>query len=365
MRSEKAELVSLNRRDFLKLSLASAVVAKLSTIKEIEPQGTDSREFLNLNERVSEILSLVEPLSFDIQGNLVKETIDGSSERIETIPTKFSRHQEKQVESVDLLVVHYDGNDRYWDLGDYKVERHAESIVWLLDRNGFSVHWCVDGFPIGEKEEGVESGYGVLQTHKTSGDTSLPLVGAHVKMEVGDETKLETLEIFKSLGINSNLQSLYERRVGSFNFHTAGFEQVGTQFDLGFPSKNQADSQQLANALSLTVAVMRQFNLSAWDVVGHHEVQKFKFDPGDYYMATLRFLLGVAALQDKAPNDLVFSNYRGPKKEKRYFETIYQYLEQRKPYGYLWHWKDYVGYDDFMDSLNTWYFITDRLKFLR
>ena len=344
----------LGRRQFIELGFKAPIALSLpSFLTEGEID-----EALPLNERVAEIFSLVEPLSFDSKGNLVVERESKEEpdvrvfRRVETIPTQYSMTETRRVNKVELLVVHYDGNDRFWDVSGTKVERHAESTVWLLDRNGFSTHWCVDGFPIEELKEGFVSGYGVLQTQPGSGDSKLPLIGAHVKMGVEDDSKVDTLQLFGKLGIQSRLQSLYERKVGSFNFHTVGFEQVGTDFDLGFPSKNQPDNQQIANALSLSIAVMKQHNLTVWDVVGHHEVQELKSDPGDYYMATLRFRLGVATLKGELPESLVFAGYEEAPDKEAYFRKVYEYLSERKK-GWLWHWKDLVGYDEFMKSLSA------------
>lgn len=343
----------IGRRQILELGLKAPLVLLATRLRPGQPEvGADIPEGLALNERVTEILSLIEPLSFDSQGNLVKETPKGELEKVTAIPTVYSQETTEKVEEVSLLVVHYDGNDRFWQFDDYQVERHAESVVWLLDRNGYSAHWCVDGFPIGNRTKGVESGYGVLQTQQASGDAALPLIGAHVKMKLEDANKLKTVDVFARLRITSNLHSLYNRQIESFNFHTVGFEQVGTEFDAGFPTKNQPDNQQIANALSLTIAVIKQHSLTAWDVVGHHEVQELKLDPGDYYMATLRFLLGVAAIKGEIPNHQVFTGYDGAPDKEAYFKKVYGYLSERKN-GWLWHWKDLVGFDEFMKSLST------------
>lgn len=351
----------LGRRNFLELG--ATTLAALAFPNKLIPEyssNTDISEFLLLNDRVSEILSFTVPLAFDPEGNLLQRTKDGQNQQVSAIPTKYSLQQEDKVESVSLLVVHNDGNSRFWELENYRVERHAESIVWLLDRNGLSAHWCVDGFPIGEKQKGI-SGYGVLQTHKPSGDVNFPRYGAHVRMEVEDDHKLKTLEIFKNTKIDSNIQELYRANVKSFNFHTVGFEQVGRDYDLNFPIENQPDNQQIANALSLSIAVMKQHRLTPWDVVGHHEVQELKIDPGDYYMATLRFMLGVAAIEGKAPKNLVFAHFRGRRRELKYFGTIYKYLKQRKPYGRLDAWKDYIGFNNVMNSLEYWYLTRGRI----
>src|SRR3989344_9478910 len=163
----------LGRRQFIELGFKAPIALSLPgflTEGEID-------ETLVLNERVAEIVSLVEPLSFDSVGNLVVERVSKEEpdvkvfKRVETIPTQYSMTETRKVNKVELLVVHYDGNDRFWDVAGTKVERHAESTVWLLDRNGFSAHWCVDGFPIARKLKGVEGGYGVLQTQPGSKDS--------------------------------------------------------------------------------------------------------------------------------------------------------------------------------------------------
>jgi hypothetical protein len=75
-------------------------------------------------------------------------------------------------------------------------------------------------------------------------------------------------------------------------------EQSGNDFSKYFPA-NMPPNREIANLLSLTAAVARRYDLKIWDILGHNEVQQ-KPDPGNEYMAILRFLL--AQLYQQQPD---------------------------------------------------------------
>ena len=366
----------LTRREFLQLSGAVGALAgtaRIGLIPAREPtvhEQSDISEILVVNERVSEILSYYTPLSFDEQGNLLFETQDEYQRTItlstSLLPTEFSKHVKEKVESVELLVVHYDAGLRYLLDG---TERNARNTVKGLNGNdpdgdgrGASVQWCVDGFPI-SRNENREGGYGILQTQYASGAADKPYRGKHVYIGIDlasgekDINILETVELFKNLGIKSNLENLVKQGrylQSGLNKYSVGFEQIGIYFDPGFPDTDQPTRRQVANALSLTTACMRQFSLTPWDIVGHHEIQQ-KSDPGYYYMGTFRFLIGVAALKGLVPQDLVFDDIDGKYRELRYFEKVAETVRAINRYGRYGLWEDYIGYKKFIDSLNDWY----------
>lgn len=363
----------LDRRGFLQFSVG-AITAFVGTRRglatEIGPQLIDVNEVLELNERVREIFSHYTPLAFDGQGNLLFESVDDSKKPIylqtSLLPTEFSKSVKEKVKSVKILVVHFDAAVRYLRDG---TERNAKNTVNGLNGNdpdgdgiGASTQWCVDGFPISRNENG-EGGYGVLQTQFSSGDPERPYRGKHIFIGIDlksgqeDVNAIETIERFNKLGIKSNLERLVTERKyrhASLNKYSVGFEQIGTYFDPGFPDFDQPTRRQYANSLALTLICMKQFGLTPWDVVGHHEIQQ-KSDPGYYYMGTFRFLIGVAALKGLVPKELVFEEEDGVRKELKYFERVNESVLTINRYGRHPQWQTYVGYQDLVDSLNLWY----------
>jgi hypothetical protein len=336
----------LSRREFIQFWLLTGGGLFLRNLhKESET---------SLNERVAEIMALVEPLGFDAEGNLcqLKAGKNGPDCRLSLIPTHFNEVRREPMEAVKLLVVHYDAGERYRENG---VERTALNTVNGLNGNdpdgngiGPSVHWCIDNFPIQRNETGA-GGFGILQTQEASGDPFLPFAGLHVSTAPSDvdPNRTRTRDRFVGLRIDSNLNGLVADDDRDFNLVSLGYEQVGTYFEERFPSDVEPPRRQLANAVSLCLAVMTEFHLSPWDIIGHHELQQ-KSDPGDYHLATLRFLLGVAAIQGKIRPQLVFGN----ESARIYFDKVADYLVLVDRYGRFNAWKQFVGFDAFVDSLD-------------
>jgi len=314
---------------------------------------TEGGESLLLNEKVSDILSRIEPLSFDSQGNLVilDEAEDTIAKPFVVIPTNESQEKAKKGELVDevrLLVVHSDGAPRLKSSG---VPRTALSTLAGLNSNGVSTHWSIDEFPIRLEHEG-EGGFGILSTQSASGDASRPYEGAHVLIGIeiktgrADVTRINTVDIFKKLGIESNLIDLVDEGTTDLDKYSVGFEQIGWYLSRNFP-ENFPPNQQIANVLSLTLANMEQYLLTPWDIVGHHEIQE-KRDPGDEFMAVLRFLIGVAALEEKISRDLVFEENES---DVEYFLLVGNNLRERVSDERFRKWDEFVGYSEFVKVL--------------
>ena len=329
----------MSRRDFLKLTgFASAGVLLPREI---------NRDPL-YSERLRKIFDLYTPLGFDTEGNLKVEPAfhEDVSQLVAQRPTRYSL--ETSVESnlvmgVKLLVVHFDGADK----DNRGKPRTAQSTINGLNGNYASTHWCVDEYPINPNGD-ERVGFGIVQTQKASGVEQRPYQGAHVliginlKTKAPDVTRIKTMERFEKLGIKSNLKELIAAGDNDYDKFSVGFEQVGARFSIGFPS-NFPSERQIANVLSLTIAAMKQFGLKAWDVVGHKEIQE-KDDPGAEFMATLRFLLGVAAIRKNIPSRLVFEG--GSRTE--YFDKIRDYLIILRGEEAYKRWESYMGFEDFV-----------------
>ena len=232
--------------------------------------------------QVERILQLVPDLSFDEGGNLLG-----------AVQSDVALQHQSPVEEVFFLIHHFDGAPSpTFENGS---PRTARNTVFGLSWGNTSVHWVVDGgaFP------GDEDGFGILQT-LPSEDINHPLGANHIYIGVGpfgeDTAYLQTFGRFEELEIDSNLVGLIRQgrdlRGNALKFLSVGYEQVGSGFSREFP-ENFPSNQQIANSLGLTLVVSRQFGLSPWDNLGHQEVQD-KIDPGDEFMATIRFLMVVA-----------------------------------------------------------------------
>lgn len=349
----------LGRRNFLRatgMCSAGLYFGKIiDHIKPVEPDDEEKKINPETNENVDNILKHYRPLGFDKKGNLINLCHSRNELRdISIIPTNRNLFPEerRKTKDVKLLVVHFDAGDRFRENG---VERNALNTVWGLNGNdgdgdgkGPSVQWCVDSFPIENNDQGDKPGYGVLQTQLASGDPQRPYRGRHVSIDpLVDANRIKTAEKFKKIGIRANLNEIVEKEITDFDGISVGFEQIGIYFDEGFPHYNQPPARQIANVLSLTIAAMRQFDLSPWDVVGHQEIQQ-KRDPGNYHMATLRVLLGIAALKGFVSKELVF---KGSKDPYDYFKKVEEYLSDVDRYGRFYDWRYYIGLNKLLESV--------------
>ena len=332
----------ISRRDFLKLTaMASAGVLLPREFKRGTPYS----------ERLRRIFDLYTPMGFDRDGNLrlLPSFHEDIPQPIAQQPTRYSQETSvatNLVLGVKLLVVHFDGADKM----NRGRARTAQSTVNGLNGNYASTHWCVDEYPVNPNGD-EKKGFGVVQTQKASGVAQRPYQGAHVliginlKTKAPDVTRLKTMEMFEKLGIKSKLKELIEAGDNDYDKYSVGFEQVGARFSIGFPG-NFPTELQIANVLSLTTAVMKEYGLSPWDVVGHKEIQE-KDDPGAEFMATLRVLLGVAAIRKAVPGKLVF----GEGETSKYFDTIKKYLIILRGEEAYDIWQSYMGFEDFVRTL--------------
>lgn len=343
---------TLSRKDFLKLFALAASTPILSAFTKKNESLKVNSEGLVLNERVKSILSKITPLSFDSEGNInINGTSDETKRSVVSIPSKRSKERQNtnnKVKDVKLLVVHYDGAQRFLNSGK---ARNARNTLYGLDGKLASVNWCVDEFDI-SSEGNYETGYGILQTQPASDDPQKPYRGRHVTVGIElatgrpDLNRIYTNDIFSKFRLKSNLDELINREINNIDSYSVGFEQIGWYYSKNFPQYFPPD-KQIANALSLTMAAMEHFNLGPWDVVGHQEIQE-KPDPGNEYMATLRFLIGVCALQQKGIENLSISEYFG---FKTYFIKVGRVLGEKSGEQRFNSWNKYIGFDKLVQSI--------------
>jgi peptidoglycan/xylan/chitin deacetylase (PgdA/CDA1 family) len=156
-----------------------------------------------------------------------------------------------------------------------------------------------------EFEEG--EGVGVILSQATG---PMPYKGRHVMigydLETGREdlNRVKTADLYEQVGVGQDFVDFIRAGNKDFDSFSLGVEQVGTNYSLNFPEQFPP-SQQIANVLALVEAASERYGLSVWDIVGHHEIQE-KDDPGDEYMLTLRYLLGLSyLLEEQLPDDFL------------------------------------------------------------
>lgn len=131
---------------------------------------------------------------------------------------------------------------------------------------------------------------------------------------------------YQEPGLHSVLQDYYNKPHIDPNQCTIAIEICGYDFEhpAHFPTE-----QQIANVVSVVWATMKRYGIQAVNILGHHEIQLGKADPGKKFMALMRFLIGIKALveRDAEMMQLVFGQFLdasgGPAQAvSRYFRFV-------------------------------------------
>jgi len=258
-----------------------------------------------LNPEVENILSLRPELKFDENGRLYYNDENNDPNPVITVETdRHLTYPYEQLNDVKFFVIHYDGGPQTLASGAY---RTVLNTINGLNREGNpSVQFCVDSYPV--SNEFVDSdGVGIILSQATG---TVPYKGKHVivgfDLATGREdlNSVMTADFYEEFGVGQDLVEFIRAGNKDFDSFSLALEQVGMNYSYDFPEQFPPN-QQIANVLALVEAASERYGLSVWDIVGHHEIQE-KSDPGDEYMLTLRFLLGLSYLfEEQLPDDFL------------------------------------------------------------
>lgn len=261
---------------------------------------------LSPTSRTAAILALVTPMRVTDDGTL--EYFDQSTKGFNSAALIEShRHliyPYTPVKQVDFFIIHYDTfpNRR----ADGKPGTVQNTVANLNDIRMASVNYCVDSYPIITANNPGE-GMGVIMATLPNNP---PYKARHTAISISPEKGLDpnsqnTADLMTKLGIATRLTGFNEDKTKDLDSVSLGVEQSGNDFSKSFPL-NMPPDREIANLLSLTVAVAKRYDLKVWDILGHNEIQQ-KPDPGNQYMAILRFLLAQLYLQqpDLFPQDFL------------------------------------------------------------
>ena len=321
-------------------------VAKDFPVSSIESDNNSDEVEINLSEEVFEILEKTPKMNFDDQGNLyfqekgsdlVKEVLVVETERYKVLPYK-------ELSDVKFFIIHYDGAPEIrMPTGE---KRTVFNTLNGLNGNFLSVNFCVDSYPL--SNEIIEGrGLGVIQSQKPN---EIPYEGRQIY--IGHDTdgrpdlnSVYTSKFFSDLGVDTELVPFVESGNKDFNSYSLSLEQVGMDFSKRFPD-SFPPVQQLANVLGLVKAACERYEIKAWDVVGHHEIQE-KADPGDEYMLTLRYLLGIEYIieGENLPHDFL-----GTDTPQEYFSKLREYAIAKMGEERYMVWNEIYGMDYLFDN---------------
>ena len=320
------------------------VEEEVETVEEAEEEVVEEDVFAKLEERLSpevkEILSLQPELSFDEDGGLHYEDQDGSNPVLTVETDRRMSFPYEQLNDVKFFVIHYDGAPQTFTSGGYRTV--LNTINGLNGGGNPSVQFCVDQYPV-NNEFVDKDGVGIILSQATG---PVPYKGRHVMigydLETGREdlNRVKTADLYEQVGVGQDYIDFIRAGYKDFESFSLGLEQVGTNYSHNFPEEFPPN-QQIANVLALVEAAAERYGLSVWDIVGHHEIQE-KSDPGDEYMLTLRFLLGLSyLLEEQLPDDFLETD-----DPYDYFVALRDYSVARMGEGRYSNWNSIYGLDD-------------------
>jgi len=308
---------------------------EIEIVEEKDEEVVEEDVFAELEESLSpevkEILSIQPELSFDENGKLYYEEGESTNPVLTVETDRHLYFPYEQLSDVKFFVIHFDGAPQTLTSGGY---RTVLNTINGLNRSGKpSVQFCVDSYPVSD-EFVDKNGVGVILSQATG---PMPYKARNViigyDLETGREdlNRVKTADLYEEVGVGKDFVDFIRAGYKDFESFSLALEQVGTNFSYDFPEQFPPN-QQIANVLALVEAASERYDLSVWDIVGHHEIQE-KGDPGDEYMLTLRYLLGLSYLLDgQLPDD---------------------FLETDDPYDYFTKLKDYsiarMGEDRYSD----------------
>ncbi len=231
------------------------------------------------NQEIMEILNLLSDIEINQNSEL---TYQGYSLKKEGMILDTT---DSSLTSIDFFVVHYDSST-----GERSgVPLTADYLVSYFNRHpGKGTQFVIDTYPVdGSATKG--EGHGVLQISDMNRFLN------HAGYTASDAQKTaDLIPKDKETGDVSDYTKQVKNRGVKFNLneYALGVEMIGNDFSEDFPN-NMPPPQETANLLSLLRAVSKEYDLKAWDIVGHNEVQNGKPDPGDEYMLTVRYMLGI------------------------------------------------------------------------
>jgi len=326
-------------------------------------------------ENVRKIMKLTPESEINDHGLLVLIDNKGHKEFTPLVQTQWNKNQSEpqdRLRTEDMyrnpldwaIVLHWFGNDE-----SFKKTVHnyiTNGFDSLRTINGHptrtSTHFLIGDNPPLAREPKPDDPVGILQTQKPDSDGT-PFIGAHLS-NIDLATHQARGQYFvRSLyhlgyqepGVHSVLQDMYDVTPIDPNFRTIGIEISGLFFD---SPENIPSNQKIANVVSTVWAIMKRYNIPALNILGHHEIQLDKGDPGKQFMATIRYLVGVKALLENDPQmkELVFGQFVDKNEDrkgasKKYFDFIRNYLVLTATPKEVYQWEANSKYWFFYDHL--------------
>lgn len=336
----------LTRREFLKfasVNLVGLACPKLG-LDLFDGSTWPSLGMDQIPEDILNILQRVPQTRIDPHGYLLIQEPNGKyTVQAPLATTKWNQDNsssgDKLVSNLSWgIVLHWYGDK---DNFDRSVKGYIRGFDSLREVDGEMLRTSAH-FLVGDRkpligDSGSDNHICFLQTQAPSKDGT-PFVASHLRpinYQAHQERKQYFVRAQYQLGYNdplaySLLQDIYDGPRIDPNRRTIAIEITGYNFEKpdGYPSQ-----QKIANVVSLVWALMRRYRIPANCLLGHHEIQLSKADPGKKFMTLIRYLIAVKALvdHDELMKQLVFGQYFGVKNNyqlavHKYFQLVRDYL---------------------------------------
>lgn len=365
----------LSRREFLKFSGLNLAALFYPAPGDHQPASQSAWPALRLEDlprEIIEILAQTPSLRINARGYMFLAARDGSNiQPVQLAPTQWNLEHQKRWNRLDqrvpwALVLHW-----YGDRGNYedRIESYLGGFNSLRQVGTYqtrtSAHYLVGNSPvsltISDSEQTLRGapGVSVVQIQEPDVD-GIPFAASHLQslnMESVQEQKHYFVRAIYQLGhempgFHSVLSDWFEGVRLDPNLRSIAVEICGFKFD---EAETYPSAQKIANVLAVVWAIMKRYAIPVTHLLGHHEIQLGKADPGKQFMATIRYLLGVKALVERDPlmRKLVFGHLIGTDgysdAVKRYFQLVRRYFvltgtqreifewEQTSKYWFVYH----------------------------
>ena len=336
---------SLSRREFLRLSGLNAAAIGFPGLFDL-PFSTQSSwpTFVEYRfpEFVRQILQAMPVLDIDDAGYL--NVVDHlTTKQVPLMPTIWNMERQRSRDRLETqhrlgIVVHWFGNDNSAEmsLDGYMRGFNALRPVFNYETRT-SAHFLVGSSHPGRIKNYIRD-IGIVQMQKPDVD-GVPFLGSHLQdldYSAHRDKKQYFVRAYYQLAHDRNenisiLQDWFDSvNVIDPNLRTIAIEVSGNDFD---NPQHLPDVQKIANTTGLIWAIMKRYHIRATDLLGHHEIQLGKSDPGKIFMSMLRFLIGILAVREGDPKslNLVFGDFISAEDQpidavKRYFNFVRNYL---------------------------------------
>lgn len=310
----------------------------------IEPSNWPHLAIEALPRQLGRLISRIPRTMIDELGYLcLTNSIEGSQDRMPLVRTAWNLDRTARADRLRVnrswgIVLHWFGDRERHNLSlpGYMSGFNGERIVnEKITRT--SAHFLVGNDDVVSEVEHDLASVGIIQTQAPDSD-GVPYLSSHlVNAPFADQPSKDNyfVRALEKLSteiptINSILPNLFFNPDIDPNLVTISIEIAGYDFDNPdkFPTMNK-----ILNVVSLVVAIMKRYKISATNILGHNEFTTKKADPGKNFLALIRFLVGVKALagDDQELNELVFSEFVSANGDLQqavssYFKFVRDYL---------------------------------------